>query len=141
MGQAAHPKQGLDHKASVYLWFAGLGLFFVFAVMPVRFAPLYITVVEGITLDALLHFLSFCILSYFIPHIFPGFRSTLITALGLIFFGFFMEAVQIYIPKHSFSLVDFLADALGLISGLAAGCLVRYYFYGGPLTPTETDET
>lgn len=70
--------------------------------------------------DKLLHFFGFLILTILLLLTFKYYKlsnsyvSVFLIALGI---GILIEAVQIGIPEREFSLLDILADVLGIIIG------------------------
>jgi len=71
--------------------------------------------------DKVLHFFGFLILAILLLVTFEHYKlgnkyvSVFIIALGI---GILIEAIQLFIPGREFSLLDILADVLGVIVGL-----------------------
>ncbi len=68
--------------------------------------------------------LSFLAYSYTLVH--PRKNSLVKIALAVFLFSAFLEVVQLLIPYRSFNPYDMLANAMGVLSGIAAGYLFLY---------------
>jgi VanZ family protein len=55
----------------------------------------------------------------------PGGRGLALAGLGMLAFGFFIEAVQMHLPARSAEWLDVVADSAGIALGLAAVALAR----------------
>ena len=84
----------------------------VFAIMPGDAAPLRSVSVN----DKLGHVLAFYSLALLADFSFPETRFNIWKVSTLLGFGLLIELLQISIPSRTFSLLDLIADAIGLIA-------------------------
>jgi len=73
------------------------------------------SVAENIS-DKLSHAIAFLMLSLFLDFSFPSSEFDWKKYLPLFLYGVMIECVQYFLPYRSFSLLDMLADALGIIT-------------------------
>lgn len=87
---------------------------------------------EGIPIgsvnDKLSHVIGFGGLAFLLDFSFPEprYRFWLHKALPLLLYGFAIECVQYFLPHRRFSLLDLVADAVGIALYFAALPLVRH---------------
>ena len=68
--------------------------------------------------DKVMHFFAYCLFSLIcIPFMETRF-SIVIVALSVFFFGTFMEIGQSFVPMREASLLDLLANTLGMLAGI-----------------------
>lgn len=89
------------------------------AVMPGNYAP------ETGFSDNLNHIAAFFVLSLLALPVYPG-RYTM-TVLWLVFYGILIEAIQIWIPGRSCSVLDLAADICGITAGIFLSALIHYF--------------
>jgi len=65
--------------------------------------------------DKLGHVLAFLYLAFLVDYSFPTSRFNLLKILPLLLYGIVIELIQYYIPHRMFSLLDFLADGVGVV--------------------------
>lgn len=75
--------------------------------------PLEFTVVSSIN-DKINHFVAFFILALFLDFSFPNFNFNMSKIILLITYGFSLEMIQHFLPHRMFSLIDLVADTVGL---------------------------
>ncbi len=83
---------------------------------------LEITVVSSIY-DKTNHFVAFLILSLLLDFSFPYSRFNTAKIYSLFMYGCLIEIIQYFLPHRMFSLLDIVADSLGL---LAYGLLIPF---------------
>ena len=71
------------------------------------------TVVSSIY-DKINHFIAFFVLALLLDFSFPNFNFNMFKIILLITYGFSLEMIQHFLPHKMFSLVDVLADIVGL---------------------------
>jgi VanZ family protein len=84
------------------------------AISYLAFTPLEIPAVSRLN-DKVSHILAFLYLALLWDFCWPKSDWNITKALPLLGYGFFIEAVQAYLPHRHFSLLDLAADGLGLI--------------------------
>lgn len=72
-------------------------------------------VISGIN-DKLNHIMAFYLLALLTDFSFPNSKLNLAKIISLLVYGFSIECVQYYLPYRTFSLLDFGADAMGLMA-------------------------
>lgn len=82
--------------------------------------------------DKLSHLLAFSALALLADFSFPRSPFHLNKAAPLLLYGCMIEVVQYHLPYRSFSLLDILADAAGLMLYWAAAVLLRKTAFGKP---------
>lgn len=97
-------------------------LFFIFIISYIAFLPNYDNLPEFTSLsDVLNHFMAFFVLALFLD---LGFSSKISNAIIiLVWYGFFIEIVQHYLPNRIFDLIDVLVDMTGVL----------FYYFGRKL--------
>ena len=88
--------------------------------------------------DKLGHALVFLLLAGIADHAFALTRFGLKTFFSLLLSGITIACIQYYVPTRSFSLLDMLADASGL---LIYGIIIRYVIIREPSTKSSTEIT
>jgi VanZ family protein len=99
----------------------------VLAIEYLALTPQHIEVLEGLW-DKQNHFIAFFVLYLLLSLGFSHF-STFKKITILLFIGFQIEATQYFIPGRFFSLMDIVADSIGILIGLAVYrylCSSRY---------------
>ena len=71
------------------------------------------TVVSSIY-DKINHFVAFFVLALLLDFSFPNFNFNMFKIILLITYGFSLEMIQHFLPHRMFSLIDVLADIVGL---------------------------
>ena len=71
------------------------------------------TVVSSIY-DKINHFIAFFVLALLLDFSFPNFNFNMFKIILLITYGFSLEMIQHFLPHRMFSLIDVLADIVGL---------------------------
>ena len=71
------------------------------------------TVVSSIY-DKINHFIAFFVLALLLDFSFPNFNFNMFKIILLITYGFSLEMIQHFLPHRIFSLIDVLADIVGL---------------------------
>jgi len=71
--------------------------------------------------DKINHIATFLVLALLVDFSFPNSRFNTVKIFLLIAYGFSLEALQYFLPHRMFSLLDIVADSLGL---LAYGLLI-----------------
>ncbi len=79
--------------------------------------------------DLLAHGLGYAVLMCSGLFAFPYRRYCAVLFLGFLGFSFLIEVIQYFLPYRSFSLIDMLANASGLLVGLGLGCLLLPVFH------------
>lgn len=98
----------------------------VVALLPFRFPFLEeIAIVGPITLDLLVHSLTFAWYASWMPLIFKSRLAVGLATLGVFQGGVVIEFLQMHIPYHRFSETDILSNGVGCLVGLGAGVLIR----------------
>ena len=72
------------------------------------------TVVSSIY-DKINHFVSFFVLALLLDFSFPNFNFNRFKIILLITYGFSLEMIQHFLPHRMFSLLDVVADIVGLV--------------------------
>ena len=92
-----------------------------------------VTVVSPGSWDKLIHFLGFFMLGSLA--VFSWWRLSMgRLAAILIAYAALTEILQHFIPGRSFSLLDWLADALGILAALGLGTYITRRVYSSPET-------
>ena len=65
--------------------------------------------------DKVNHLTAFAVLAFLADFSFPGSNYNLKKFFPLIIYGILIETIQYFLPTRSFSLLDILADTLGLL--------------------------
>lgn len=76
--------------------------------------PVDVPVVPGIS-DKINHLAAFAVLAFLADFSFPGSGFNLKKLLSLITYGILIEVIQYFLPSRCFSLLDIVADVLGLL--------------------------
>ena len=101
------PSVNLAKKA---VFFAALLVIFIMAVLPPsQFLP------EFNISDKLLHSLTFMFLFFLMDRAYEGMLSSVMAGY-LMTYGVLIEIVQFFIPYREFSLLDMVANAVGLLA-------------------------
>ncbi len=103
------------------LFFAALSMISYLAVAPLD------AVVLSTGWDKLNHLIAFAVLILLLDYAYPRFQFWPGQIVTLLCYGFLLELAQAFIPYREFSLLDLLADALGIaFYGLCRPCLLRF---------------
>jgi VanZ family protein len=74
--------------------------------------------------DTLLHFLAYLVLGLLPIMWAQSRREAIFTALCMVALGLALECGQTFVPGRAFQFKDFLADDLGVLSGVLVGVLL-----------------
>lgn len=105
--------------ARVGFW-CGVGIITVVSVLPGETVP------QVGLWDKLQHAISYAAIAALGGAGFGAARARLFIALGLITLGAVLEVAQIYVPGRSGEFGDGVANAIGVVAGLAVICLITY---------------
>jgi VanZ family protein len=75
--------------------------------------------------DKFLHALAFFTLAFLSDLSFPSGKLLLRKLIFLLFFGIFIELVQVYLPWRSAEMMDLVADCAGMVLYLVPVSVVR----------------
>lgn len=89
-------------------WITWLSATTLFLIPPTRLPPIDIW-------DKLAHALVFATLTVLLEHAYQNWRNTSARALLLLAYGFIIECLQAFTSLRTFSLLDVLADAVGIL--------------------------
>ena len=64
--------------------------------------------------DMINHFIAFFVLVLLLDFSFPNFNFNMLKIILLITYGFLLEIIQHFLPHRMFSLIDVVADIVGL---------------------------
>lgn len=64
--------------------------------------------------DMINHFIAFFVLALLLDFSFPDFNFNMLKIILLITYGFSLEIIQHFLPHRMFSLIDVVADIVGL---------------------------
>jgi len=79
-----------------------------------------VTLIQPGGWDKAIHFFAFLVMSGLVALVWPRLRPGIHIAV-LLAYGALTEILQHFIPGRSFSVADWLADALGVVIGLLLG--------------------
>jgi len=119
------PLPGRAWKLLGLLWLAGVGLYVLLVLFPVRFPLMELPLAGAVTLAELLHFLAFVALAATFPLAFSSRLLVLAAPVALALLNVVLEFAQMHIPNRRFSEEDVLAGALGCVAGTVAGWILR----------------
>lgn len=75
--------------------------------------------------DKLGHVLAFAYLAFVLDFSFPKTRFDLTKIISLLTYGLLLETIQYFLPYRTFSLLDMVADVLGIVIYLLMRPLLR----------------
>lgn len=127
-----HERVGLDKRTVFFfaLFVGGIGVLILLSLFS-EFMPPYRRIYGSVSLDNILHFLAFAMLSGVAPLAFRS-RARAFGALFLLFLlGFSLEFWQLYLPGRRCELFDALANAFGIFAGGGLGFWLRSKLFLG----------
>jgi len=85
----------------------------IFIISYIAFLPNYDALPEVVSVSGIInHFMAFFVLAFFLN---KGFEVSLKEAFVILFvYGFFIEAVQYFLPNRCFELLDLVVDMSGV---------------------------
>ena len=120
---------GRQRRLAWWLWVAFLCLVVVGSLLPAT-SPA-IAFLSRIS-DTLLHFLAYIALGL-LPVLWAKRRQqAILSVLAVVALGLALEFAQTFVPGRAFELNDFLADDLGVLSGVLLGVLLLRIPIGSP---------
>lgn len=119
----SRPKSRLG-PALLGVWTAGVLILATITLAP-PFLPIYVYLGHGLFLDNILHFLVFACTAALTPFTFEKAAVYSFALAVLLLLAFVLEGLQFFIPGHRADAVDFIAGAIGLALGAAAGILAK----------------
>ena len=89
----------------------------------IAFLPNYDALPEVVSIsDVLNHFGAFFVLAVLLDY---GFSPSKVRQIGILFaYGFFIEAVQYFLPNRMFDLLDLVVDMAGVLAWFGAKTLL-----------------
>ena len=105
------------------VWLIAILVVIIGSLLPGNSAPMRLLERLHIN-DKIEHFLAYAVLT-FLPTIHERGRIVAAAALGAVALGIGLEYAQLYSGWRDFELRDMLADAIGVLSGAAAGIPLR----------------
>ncbi len=127
--------RGLEAIRILYCRYAGQLVFFaaigiiLLSVLPIASMKEEAVVTTGSGKGYAAHLTAYAVLSllaYSYTFVHHQKNSLVKSALAVFFFSALLEIVQLFIPYRSFNPFDMLANAMGVLAGIATGYLLFY---------------
>lgn len=133
-------KSGGLRRILWYLWITGLGIVVFFMITPFKWIPdLWIAWISEIgnimqafapgdkfTGSALVRICTFAVLTFYPVFSFRSIGKGFLVSICMGPFFFILEIGQLFIEDRTFAIYDLLVGNIGILFGIAVGCMFRF---------------